>query len=364
MAITHLKHSMVLPSGDYPLPASVNEGVIPAQIVFSIFNDAGGAHTSSLGEALKIEVHYTAWTFNCLENEILNNTIFTNQKIINRNAESLDSVHVGIWADFEIGCYTDDMIGCSPENNAFYAYNRDSIDGTIGNSCNLNIPTLTEDPPAQSIVFLNQEMSHFMYSANSAVALFPAINSPIQPDEFYNYLSGSFRDGTPLTYSGSGYNSSNDLTNFAFPGNPSDSLTAWTLHDFDSTSTLSSLDFHAIGSIENEIFNQGDIIDIDMAYTSHQKENFNNIENVNLMYENFPLIQQMYNEGFENHCSSDFMINTDLPYHIEFDIFPNPTNDILNIQFENKSIHQLSIFDTFGNVMFEKNRFIENELNI
>ena len=298
-----------------------------------------------------------------------NNTIFTNHKIINRYGESIDSVQVGIWIDFDIGCFNDDFLGSAPEHNAFFGYNRDSIDGNSGSGsiCDQIFSPFPENPPAQSVVFLNQEMSNFMYANNAGIGnLPPEIADPSQPDEYYNFLSGTFRDGTPLTFGGSGFNSSSDITNFAFPGNPLDSLTEWTMHDFflDSNIVATFTDSRAIGSIEKEIFNNGDVIEIDMAYTFHQGDGFNYIENVNLMYQNFPLIQQMYDDGFENHCTPDFMISTDSPQNIEFDIFPNPTNDILNLQFKNQSINQLSIFDTYGNVLFEKNESIENSMSI
>ena len=99
-----------------------------------------------------------------------------------------------------------------------------------------------------------------MYANNAAFGPFPpAITDPTQPNEYYNYLSGTFRDGTLLTVGGSGFNSSSDITNFAFPANPSDSLTEWTMHDFfiDSNIVTTFTDSRAIGSIEKEIFNPG-----------------------------------------------------------------------------------------------------------
>ena len=46
--------------------------------------------------------------------------------------------------------------------------------------------------------------------------------SPYEPQGFYNYMKGFWRDGTPLTYGGDGYFENGEITTYAFPDNPSD----------------------------------------------------------------------------------------------------------------------------------------------
>ena len=49
----------------------------------------------------------------------------------------------------------------------------------------------------------------------------PGMTDPSTATEFYNYLTGRWRDGTPFTFGGSGYEpGSRRNTNFAFPDAP------------------------------------------------------------------------------------------------------------------------------------------------
>jgi hypothetical protein len=58
-------------------------------------------------------------------------------------------------------------------------------------------------------------MSKFMYFNNSG-----GVNGdPTSAQDCYNYLRGCWRDGTPLTYGGNGYQSSLTPANYMFPGN-------------------------------------------------------------------------------------------------------------------------------------------------
>ena len=348
--------------GEYPLPSSVSEGIIPSQIIFAIYNSASDPNFPADPFSLNFEIQYTAWTFSCSEYDLVDNTVFTNHKIINRSGEQINSMHIAYWLDMDIDCATDDLLGCSPENNAFYGYNRYGIDNNCSN-------TPSESSPTQSVVFLNKEMSNFIFSNNAGIGEPPnGTTDPTDPTQFHNYLTGSFRFGTPLTYGGTGHDpsGSSDPTNFAFPSNPLDSLTEWTMHDFvnDPDIATTVLDPRAFGILNHGILNHGEMIEIDMAYSIHSGDGFDNAENINLMYDNFPILQTLYNNNFENYCSPDLVLNTKSPEPIVFEFSPNPTSDVLNIKFENQAINQLSIFDTFGNVLFEKNSFIENDLSI
>jgi hypothetical protein len=136
-----------------------------------------------------------------------------------------------MWVDADLGCSDDDYIGCDTSKSLMYIYNQDQVDGQPGATCaggiatyGSNIPllgvdyfrgpkgvrsvpdTFTVDPDD----FVDEEyelgMNSFMYY-NRGGGNWPAATvDPSAPNEYYNYITGTWRDGTPLTDGGSGYN--------------------------------------------------------------------------------------------------------------------------------------------------------------
>jgi len=99
--------------GDYPL-------IKGDQAIYIIRNDDRNIHTESGGKKLRIEIHEMAYAFNCPADSALWNTIFVNYKIINRSNNAYDSTYIGIHGDMDIGCYTDDYIGCDVQRGSFF----------------------------------------------------------------------------------------------------------------------------------------------------------------------------------------------------------------------------------------------------
>ena len=222
--------------GDYPRVEvrGCDAPTFPDEMVFWIYNDAGGLHQETRGDAIQMELQATAFAYDDIFE--LENHTFYRYKLINRAIESIDSTYFAFWADPDLGCYTDDYIGCDPERNLAYVYNEDAIDGEIGcDDCPQGVSTYCEDIPLIGIDYLRGPldengdeigMSSFIYYNNGHV---PGTSDPGVPQEYYNYLTGSWRDGTPLTYGGTGYNiGSTDLTNYAF-SDPPDDPTGWSM---------------------------------------------------------------------------------------------------------------------------------------
>lgn len=224
--------------GDYP---AINVGQTlctePDQFVFWIFNDAGGIHTSSKSEPLRVEVQATSFAY--ATDDDLNNMTFQHYKTIYRGSQYIDSCFLAHWVDFDLGCPADDYLGfdnqtdyMGSKHNMVYAYNSDNIDGFPGNSC-AGIPsTYGNDIPMIGIDFLQlpkdqngkEVGTSFMYFNNSIVGEPPpATTDPFQANDFYRYMNGVWKDGTPLSIGGSGYTQNPDpkkITKHAFPDDP------------------------------------------------------------------------------------------------------------------------------------------------
>jgi len=285
--------------GDFPLPESVSQNTIPSQIIWKIFNDAGSSHTLSNSDPLNVEVQQTVWSFWCEDNPILNYSIFSSYKIINRGNETLDSMSAGIFTDFDLGCYTDDYFGCAPNLNTYYSYNHDSLDGTTGINCDADFNSYGANPPVQAVTFLNQSLTsyvqYYIDSFDPPSGVFP----PQLPQEFFHFLNGQWGNGLPITYGTDGYNTGGDSTKYLYPDNPNDSL-GWSMETTNwPYSDWASLGNNYIGSLP-----PGAVYNFDIAYSFYQDSTLNNIETVNLVYDYIPLLQQMYDSSFSQGCLS------------------------------------------------------------
>jgi hypothetical protein len=208
----------------------------PDQMVFWIYNDegAGAIHGETNGFPIRMEIQATAFAY--ATDDQLNDMTFQSHKFINRAKEDIDSTYFGLWVDADLGCYLDDYTGCDPDRNLAYYYNVDAEDGQPGITCDgvntygYNIPTVGIDifrgPLDENGIELG--MSSFMYFTNGSGA--PGTSDPNTDVQFYRYLSGSWKDGTPLTYGGDGYDPTvaNDVIKFAFP-NPPNEPNGWSM---------------------------------------------------------------------------------------------------------------------------------------
>ena len=209
----------------------------PDEMNFWIYNDAGGIHTQSQSEeAIRMEIQAQAFAY--ASNDELNDMTFQRYKLINRAIESIDSMFFAMWVDADLGCFDDDYIGCDTTRSLMYIYNEDALDGQTGCECSgvntycAEIPILGVDYFRGPLDEFGDEigMSSFTYYNNLSFCEPPAgTTDPENRFEFYNYLTGSWKDGTPFTHGGSHYNpGSMDLTSYAFPGEPDDP-TSWSM---------------------------------------------------------------------------------------------------------------------------------------
>jgi len=260
-------------NGDFPTieirdcePSNVVNAVelIPDEMVYWIYNDNGGPQTASGPRSIQMEVQVQAFAY--ATNDEINDMTFYRYKLINKSSEDLIDCYFSMWVDPDLGCYSDDYIGCDVDRSMAYVYNEDAVDGSNGSACDGgvvtygdNVPILGIDyfrgPRGPKVIRKNPEtgerildangglildepipntgggdtlvelgMTSFIYYENPGVGTYPPPTTDPQrgrEDAFYNYIRGLWADGTPLTRGGSGYNpGSTDTVRYAVPDVP------------------------------------------------------------------------------------------------------------------------------------------------
>ncbi|MBN8701737.1 MAG: T9SS C-terminal target domain-containing protein [Bacteroidetes bacterium] len=239
-------------SGDYPYYNIANSNSCDTNFLFGdktiwwVFNDKGNVHTESSSPPIGLEIQAQAFAYST--NDEINNMTFYKYKIINRSFSSLNQTYFGKWVDADLGCATDDYVGCDVARGLGYTYNGDGDDesclGVTGygdalpavgvdffegpvadigdgidndrDGCvdctNVNNGTTTIQVPETQ---LREKiiMSKFVYYNNDNSLQ----GNPDKASDFYNYCRGMWRDGLPMTYGGSGRGGSL-ACNFMFPG--------------------------------------------------------------------------------------------------------------------------------------------------
>lgn len=224
-----------------------------------IYNDKGNVHTETGAPSIGMEFHAQAFAFSTSDE--VNNMTFYNYQTINRSTFTLTNTFFGIYADTDLGCANDDYVGCDVQRGFGYCYNGDNFD----ESC-FGEPGYGAQPPAIGIDFFegpyqdndgkdnplttdvqkalqeggipyeglglgygdsiidNERMGMFMfvYFNRPDLAPNPAMSDPTSATQFYNYLRGLWKDGTPMVYGGNAHYSdpkaTNIVTTYMFPG--------------------------------------------------------------------------------------------------------------------------------------------------
>ncbi len=219
-------------AGDYPI-IEIRGCPLPQypdEMIFWIYNDAGGIHTQTQGNPIQMEVQVQAFAY--ATNDEINDMTFQRYKLINRATQSIDSTYFAMWVDPDLGCHEDDYIGCDTARSLAYVYNEDPVDGITGCDCE-GTPTYCEDVPMLGVDYFRGPldefgeeigMSSFTYYNNAAVGQWPAAQTdPDVAQEYYNYMSGSWKNGTPFSAGGSAFNVGGAPIRYAFteaPNNP------------------------------------------------------------------------------------------------------------------------------------------------
>ena len=349
--------------GDYPK-------IKGQQAVYHIYNDIRyQPHTQN---PMNTEVHYMAYAYNCPSDSAINNTLFLDYTIYNRSNLTYDSTYIGMWTDFDIGNSSDDYVGCDVNRSAYYGYNGDNNDenanGTLGYGLN---------PPAQGVVFLkgakqdddgidnliginsyetvnglgfgdgtddneNWGMEHFTYYNNSSGVQ----GDPANSLEYRHYLTGKWRDGSPMVFGGNGHSSSGGTIagKYIFPGytDPLNYGTAgvtpnpwlWT----EANEGNPQGDRRGVGSTGPFTFEPDSSISITLAYVfGRDYQNSAPESAIIVMQERIDSIRSYYLTDFNSVCGGTVGISKKSKEESSLQIYPNPFNTAFTLNYELES---------------------------
>ena len=354
--------------GDFPALQYGIEILIPKEMNWCVYNDAG-EHLLTGALPIRIEVQQTTYVLDCDSQPEVENSVFVHYKFINRAFEDIDTFYAGIAMDLDIGCPGDDKFGSIPSLNSFYAYNNIQNDGGV-DGCGEN-QGYGDFPPVMGVRFFEypsfSSLEHVMYYLTGS-APHAGYSTPENPEDFYNYLTGSWRDGTPLTYGGSGYSQTSiNYTDFIFPGNPNHN-NEWTYNvpvddpTGNEVITLGSTGFHNPWfNIHGSIIQPGKNLEMTVAFSCFSQHGFNHIEMIDKMISDdlrnledavFPDYHQNVLNG--PYCQSYSIEELEEEEEIPFisGIYPNPTTGELTIAIPETTIQEVAVYNTAWQLLY------------
>lgn len=232
------------------------------QTYYWIFNDKGGVHTESGGDPIGMEIRAQAFSF--AESNEVNDMTFYNYTLINQGTQTLTQTYFGQYADADVGTADNDYVGCDVARGLGYAYNGADTDPSSGSS-----PGWGDNPPAVGIDFFegpyqdndgkdNPLTEDIQIALDSAGIPYPGLGlgygdgivdnerfgmrkfiyyniggadngDPETAADYYNYMTGFWKNGAELKYGGDGFNTNIGINcDYMFPGD-TDPL-AWGTH--------------------------------------------------------------------------------------------------------------------------------------
>ncbi|MEM8585981.1 MAG: T9SS type A sorting domain-containing protein, partial [Bacteroidota bacterium] len=319
--------------GDYPIAKG-------DQQFWWVYNDAGNFHRNTGGSSLGMEIRANAFAYSS-GNTNLNLTTFYEYEMVYKNTEPLNDFYFTLWIDGDLGCYTDDYVGCAPDENLAYLYNADNFDDT---NCPFNVPgygteipnvafktLLATDAEGEEIPF-----SSFMYTVGGSST--SPLGEAETESERYNLMTGKWRGGSSLTLGGNGFQSSSQIATHAFDGSATGNG-SW----IECNTNNPGGDRRMMMNYGPVNLEQGDKINFCFAV-------------ITLLDQPHPCPSVANMIGAANQIESFYdqiISSTNEPLAVEglIEVYPNPTTDQLTTFSAPDAINELTIYDLNGSIV-------------
>lgn len=374
-------------NGDYPLFCG-------DKCAYVIINDKGNIHYSQ-AQPIGLEVHLMMYGFENTGDPTLENTVFLKYHIFNRGSQTLSETYFGKWIDFDIGSSLDDFVATNVKRSAIFGYNGDDLD-------EITIATngFGDDLAAQGVVFLagptldadgtDNPLPDDTYSGvtdsygnygwgfgdgyvdNERFGLSGSVyynngSNPINGDpdnavDYYNFMGTIWGNGQTIQYGGNGVSGTGvqDIdSKYFFPGD-SDPLFVgtngitvdpWT----EQSSGNPAGDRRMLGSCGPFTLQPGAEHVVDLAYVFARQSQSDNDDELGLLQFRMQQAKNLFNL-FLVDCADQSGIPTGVEeqeLNVEFNVFPNPASDQLQVFFSQLGMKQLQIFSSSGQLAME-----------
>ncbi len=251
----------------------------------------------------------------------------------------------------------DDYVGCDVADHYAYSYNGSSspanepaigivqLKGPINstNSIDDDGDGVIDEPLEQ------MNMTGFMSFNNSFPGVPVSQTDPSNATEYYQYMTGYWKDGTPLTCGGNGYGGTTS-TNYAFPSNTYTNGPCGASNWTEPVSSTYITDKRFVMNSGPFTLQPGAVHELEYAYiasfdsiTNHPLGKLDiDVQSLNSIYNS--TLNQCLTTGIKEHKNQN-----------EFTLSPNPTNAILNINFNSKATNfKIEIMDALGKVLISE----------
>jgi hypothetical protein len=370
--------------GDYPL-------IKGDQMIWSVYNDVAYGHSETGGPSLGIEVHTSAYAFTCPtiadSNAVLNNTTFYNYQIFNRSNNRVDSTHISLWEDTDLGNYQDDYVGCDVMNDFGYTYNGDSYDEDVvlpGYHSNLPVfaCNVLRGPLADAGDGIDNNhncqideagercmMNGFTYYNNTGS---PLNGNPSGYNSYYNLMNSHWQNGVPMTYGSQGLTAGGQACKYLYPGNtdpygfglngncsspitPTNSYgaTGWTEKQAGNTPG----DRRFMVNVGKFTMQPGGMYELDYALVFTQDSvncDTNSTCLINSATKDNQRVKRWFNTNTYPSCLnlSTVGIKQNVMPQLNLSLYPNPANTNVYVEFVNAQKNvTIEVFDMLGNLV-------------
>ncbi len=357
--------------GDYPL-------IRGDQCILFIYND-DRPHTETNGNRMKIEIHGMAYEYDQPESDVLNNTVFVHYDLYNRSDNTFYNTYLGTFTETDLGYAWDDYIGSNVALSSYYTYNGLLYDGST------EPYAYGKNPPAQSVTILagpymdsdnldnpdgecdfsvnglnfgdgivdNERigMTGFIYPHNNG----DGYAIPLTAPEYYNYLIGKWKNGTPVLYGGMGFETSSNqkplgpTCKFMFPDS-SDSCNwgtggelpyggynqngfYWTEKTADNGYPNRPDNRRGIGTTGPFTFKPGDHQELDLAFSLAVDKN-NSQSSLDELFDNLDSLFKMVDDGEILIPDDELSVNEFQDSKKILKVYPNPAKDHIYVECE------------------------------
>ncbi|MEN0003096.1 MAG: T9SS type A sorting domain-containing protein, partial [Bacteroidota bacterium] len=199
---------------------------------------------------------------------------------------------------------------------------------------------------------LGQELglSSIMPIYYNSPSLPPAMSAPSTPTEYYNYLSGTWRDGSELMVGGNGYQSDGATTTFAFPDLPSEAG-GWS----ERAAGLPAGERTALGAYGPFELQPGAINEFTVFFNIADNPNAATIDDqIDQLFSNIDGAQQLYDNCFaldtEFNCFAT-SIQEQIARNESLELFPNPAREQVHLQLHQGTIEQVRLLGMDGKML-------------